>query len=127
MPIHPPGTLSSLPPEAHIGPVDPETLPRDKQEQTEEEKRIASARANLPPPEAALNLHDITVCPASRHYVLEVNSVYVKPLANVRCIIFHQKFAEQVLTGTAWAYYRSAGDDNYSAQFKFGQLLSGLF
>lgn len=61
MPIHPPGTLASLPPEAHIGPIDPATLPKDAHEQTEEEKRIAEARANLPPPEAALNLHDIAV------------------------------------------------------------------
>ncbi|KAI5124988.1 hypothetical protein M0805_007413 [Coniferiporia weirii] len=84
VPIHPPGTLSSLPPEAHIGPVDPITLPNEATEQTEEEIRIANARAALPPPEAALNIHDIT------------------------------KFAEQVLTSTAWAYYRSAGDDNYT-------------
>ncbi|OCB88868.1 hypothetical protein A7U60_g3963 [Sanghuangporus baumii] len=84
VPIHPPGALSMLPPEAHLGPVDPATLPKEAAEQTEEEKRIAKARANLPPPEAALNINDIA------------------------------KFAEQVLTSTAWAYYRSAGDDNYS-------------
>ena len=62
VPIHPPGTLSMLPPEAHLGPVDPDTLPKDAVEQTEEEKRIAKARANLPPPEAALNINDIAVC-----------------------------------------------------------------
>ncbi|KAH8118287.1 FMN-dependent dehydrogenase-domain-containing protein [Phellopilus nigrolimitatus] len=84
IPIHPPGTLSSLPPDAHIGPVDPATLPKEATEQSDEEKRIARARASLPPPEAALNLQDIV------------------------------KFAEQVLTSTAWAYYRSAGDDNYT-------------
>ena len=50
-----------LPPEAHLGPVDPETLPKEVTEQSEEEKRIAKARANLPPPEAALNLADIAV------------------------------------------------------------------
>ncbi|EJD01172.1 uncharacterized protein FOMMEDRAFT_135424 [Fomitiporia mediterranea MF3/22] len=82
VPIHPPGTLSQLPPEAHLGPVDPATVPKEATEQTEEEKRIAKARANLPPPEAALNLADIV------------------------------KFAQEVLTTTAWAYYRSAGDDN---------------
>ncbi|KAL5527651.1 hypothetical protein ACEPAG_6452 [Sanghuangporus baumii] len=84
VPIHPPGTLSMLLLEAYIGPVDPATLPKEVVEQTEEEKRIAKARANLPPPEAALNINDIA------------------------------KFAEQVLTSTACAYYRSAGDDNYS-------------
>lgn len=51
-----------LPPEAHLGPVDPDTLPKRAVEQTEEEKRIAKARANLPPPEAALNINDIAVC-----------------------------------------------------------------
>lgn len=61
VPIHPPGTLGMLPPEAHLGPVDPATLPKEATEQTEEEKRIAKARANLPPPEAALNINDITV------------------------------------------------------------------
>ena len=60
-PIHPPGTLSTLPPEAHIGPVDPATLPKSQPELTDEEKRIARARADLPPPEAALNLRDIEV------------------------------------------------------------------
>ncbi|TDL29519.1 hypothetical protein BD410DRAFT_811129 [Rickenella mellea] len=80
-PIHPPDTLASLPPEAHIGPVDPRTIPESKDEPTEEDKRIAKAVENLPPPEAALNLRDI------------------------------EKLAESVLTSTAWAYYRSAGDD----------------
>lgn len=61
VPIHPPGTLSMLPPEAHIGPIDPATLPKAAAEQSEEEKRLTKARANLPPPEAALNLADIAV------------------------------------------------------------------
>ena len=62
VPIHPPNVLSHLPPEAHLGPVDPETLPADAFAATEEELRIAHARAELPAPGAALNLQDIEVC-----------------------------------------------------------------
>ena len=59
MPIHPPNILSHLPPSAHLGPVDPETLPKGIFEATEEELRIAEARSQLPDPSAALNLYDI--------------------------------------------------------------------
>jgi L-lactate dehydrogenase (cytochrome) len=62
-PIHPPGTLSMLDPKAHIGPVDPATIPAGKERVTEEELRIQKARAELPAPEGALNLHDIEVRP----------------------------------------------------------------
>ncbi|KAJ1311535.1 hypothetical protein OPQ81_010019 [Rhizoctonia solani] len=51
---------------------------------TAEELRIREARAALPPPEAAINLADI------------------------------EKLAQTVLSQTAWAYYRSAGDDEFS-------------
>ena len=61
LPIHPPNILSHLPPEAHLGPIDPETLPREAFEATEEELRIAKAREELPDPSAALNLQDIEV------------------------------------------------------------------
>ncbi|EKM59804.1 uncharacterized protein PHACADRAFT_138050 [Phanerochaete carnosa HHB-10118-sp] len=84
VPIHPPNVLAHLPPEAHLGPVDPETLPAEAFEATEEELRIAHARAELPEPSAALNLHDI------------------------------EEYAQKVLTQTAWGYYRSTGDDEYS-------------
>lgn len=80
-PIHPPGTLDSLPPEAYIGSIDPATVPRSSQEPTEEEKRIEKARAALPSPSAVLNLREI------------------------------EGLAETVLSATAWGYYRSAGDD----------------
>lgn len=60
-PIHRPNILSHLPAEAHLGLVDPETLPKEVYQETEEEKRIARARAELPPPSAAINLHDIEV------------------------------------------------------------------
>ncbi|KAI0347090.1 hypothetical protein BDW22DRAFT_1425165 [Trametopsis cervina] len=84
VPIHPPNTLSHLPAEAHLGPIDPETVPKDLFEETDEEKQIAHARSQLPPPDAALNLQDI------------------------------EEYAESVLTKTAWAYYRSTGDDEYT-------------
>jgi L-lactate dehydrogenase (cytochrome) len=61
VPIHPPNILSHLPPEAHLGPIDPETLPKASFEETEEETRIAEARSQLPEPGAALNLQDIEV------------------------------------------------------------------
>jgi L-lactate dehydrogenase (cytochrome) len=61
MPIHPPGTLDSLPPGAFVGLVDLETLPEQSADLTDEEARIARARASLPPPSAALNLRDIEV------------------------------------------------------------------
>ncbi|KAH9928981.1 FMN-dependent dehydrogenase-domain-containing protein [Amylocystis lapponica] len=81
VPVHPPNTLSHLPPEAHIGPVDPATMPEDANEPSEEDIRIAKARESLPPPAAALNLRDI------------------------------EEFAQKILTKTAWAYYRSVADD----------------
>ncbi|KEP55095.1 L-mandelate dehydrogenase [Rhizoctonia solani 123E] len=84
VPIHPPGTLSTLPPTYHIGTVDPATLPAQLTQLTAEELRIQEARATLPPPEAAINLADI------------------------------ENLAKTVLTQTAWAYYRSAGDDEFS-------------
>ncbi|EPQ58989.1 hypothetical protein GLOTRDRAFT_54623 [Gloeophyllum trabeum ATCC 11539] len=83
-PVHPPGTLSQLPSEAHLGPVDPATFPKESKELSQEERRVMEARASLPPPSAALNLHDV------------------------------EELAEKALTTTAWAYYRSAGDDENS-------------
>lgn len=84
VPIHPPDTLSALPPTAHVGTVDPATLPAQLTQLTAEELRIQQARAALPSPDAAINLADI------------------------------EKLAKTVLTQTAWAYYRSAGDDEFS-------------
>lgn len=83
VPIHPPDTLSALPPTARVGTVDPATLPAQLTQLTAEELRIQEARATLPPPDAAINLADI------------------------------EKLARTVLTQTAWAYYRSAGDDEF--------------
>lgn len=83
VPIHPPDTLSTLPPHAHVGTVDPSTVPKHITQLTQEEIRIQRARAALPPPDAAINLADI------------------------------EKLAKTVLNQTAWAYYRSAGDDEF--------------
>ncbi|KAG9118400.1 Cytochrome b2, mitochondrial precursor [Ceratobasidium sp. 392] len=85
VPIHPPDTLGELPPEIlHLGSVDPATMPAFSTQLTEEELRIEQARAALPHPDAAINLADI------------------------------EKLAKTVLSQTAWAYYRSAGDDEFS-------------
>ncbi|QRV75975.1 FMN-dependent alpha-hydroxy acid dehydrogenase [Ceratobasidium sp. AG-Ba] len=84
VPIHPPDTLGTLPPGMHLGSVDPATMPALSTQLTEEELRIERARAALPPPDAAINLADI------------------------------EKLARTVLNQTAWAYYRSAGDDEFS-------------
>lgn len=66
MPIHPPDALSTLPPEYHVGTLDPTTAPASAYEETEEEIRIRKAREALPHPEAALNLNEIEVRVGSR-------------------------------------------------------------
>lgn len=81
MPIHSPGVLNELPHSARIGRIDPDTVPRVVNEPTAEEKRIARARAALPHPRAVLNLREM------------------------------EELAKSALGPRAWAYYRSAGDD----------------
>ncbi|KZT62268.1 hypothetical protein CALCODRAFT_426253 [Calocera cornea HHB12733] len=85
-PIHPPGTLTALDPSMHLGSIDLDTLPKLELSQSKklELARIDAARRALPPPEAAINLADV------------------------------ERLAQTVLTKTAWAYYSSAGDDEYS-------------
>ncbi|KAI0321804.1 FMN-dependent dehydrogenase-domain-containing protein [Amylostereum chailletii] len=80
-PIHPPGTLDTLPVKAVLGKVDKTTAPTTKERPTEEELRMQKARHALPSPGAVLNLREI------------------------------EQLAEGVLSATAWGYYRSAGDD----------------
>ncbi|KAG9041595.1 Cytochrome b2, mitochondrial precursor, partial [Tulasnella sp. UAMH 9824] len=84
MPIHPPDALSTLPPEYHVGTLDPTTAPAAAYAETEEEIRIRKAREALPHPEAALNLDEI------------------------------EDLAKGLLTRVAYAYYASAGDDEYT-------------
>ncbi|KAF2397185.1 hypothetical protein EJ06DRAFT_559301 [Trichodelitschia bisporula] len=80
-PIHPPGTLSQLPPTAHLGTIDPSTLPSPLQ------PALPSSNTNnpIPPPPTSLsqclNLHDIETLATSK------------------------------LPHKAWAYYFSAADD----------------
>ncbi|CCM00779.1 uncharacterized protein FIBRA_02821 [Fibroporia radiculosa] len=81
VPIHPPDTLQQLPIAAHLGPVDPATMPTDAHQPTEEELRVAEARKLIPHPSLVLNLNEI------------------------------EELAQNVLTKTAWAYYRSTADD----------------
>lgn len=73
-----------LPQGSHIGSLDPATVPKDLTGPSEEDIRIAEARAKLPPPSAVLNLVEM------------------------------EELAKSVLTSTAWGYYRSAGDDDNS-------------
>ena len=61
MPVHSPSVLQELPLSARIGPIDPNTVPRLVSEPTNEEKRIAKARAALPHPRTALNLREMEV------------------------------------------------------------------
>ncbi|KAI9512275.1 FMN-dependent dehydrogenase-domain-containing protein [Russula earlei] len=79
--IHPRDALDTLPHSAYIGPIDPITVPQIFSEPTAEENRIAKARAALPHPRSVLSLSEI------------------------------ERLAKGVLSKKAWAYYRSAGDD----------------
>jgi L-lactate dehydrogenase (cytochrome) len=84
--LHAPGTLSSLPPSLCLGPVDVETLPypADDLSMTEDEKRRQDAREMMPAPEAMHLVQDF------------------------------EYWAERVLDDMAWAYYRSAADEENS-------------
>lgn len=93
-PIHSSAILDTLPSEAFIGPVDPDTVPSLTVEPTAKEKHIAAARATLPHPGAAINLDDI------------------------------EALAYQVLTATAWAYYSSAADDEQCISLFFSVPLN---
>lgn len=80
-PLHPPDALDILEDYQHLGPVDPTTLPDEGDvEPTEEEKRIQEERKKLPQVDAMLLLDDF------------------------------EEWAEKVLSGTAWNYYKSAGE-----------------
>lgn len=82
-PLHPPDALEVLSPEQHIGPVDPTTLPAPTEsEKTPDEKRAEENRKKLPPVDAMLLVSDF------------------------------EEWGEKVLSGTAWCYYRSAGESS---------------
>ncbi|KAJ7098803.1 FMN-dependent dehydrogenase-domain-containing protein [Mycena belliarum] len=81
-PIHPPDAITTnLPPEKHLGPVEPDTAEKVVVEITDEEKARQERISNRPPLDEILNLHDF------------------------------ENIAKQVLPEKAWAYYSSAADD----------------
>ncbi|KAG7544244.1 hypothetical protein FFLO_03357 [Filobasidium floriforme] len=84
--LHPPGTLSLLPPTAYLGPVDPTTIKQSgPAELDEDEIRVKKAREEMPPIDSILLLQDM------------------------------EDLAEKVMSKTGWGYYRSASDteDSY--------------
>lgn len=79
--LHPPGTLSLLPPTAYLGPVDPTTIKQSgPAELDEDEIRVKKAREEMPPIDSILLLQDM------------------------------EDLAEKVMSKTGWGYYRSASD-----------------
>ncbi|KAF9529723.1 FMN-dependent dehydrogenase-domain-containing protein [Crepidotus variabilis] len=81
-PIHPPDAITTnLPPQKHLGPVEPNTVEKVKIEITDEEKERQVRVSNRPHLDEILNLHDF------------------------------EAIAKQVMTDKAWAYYSSAADD----------------
>ncbi|KAI0079838.1 hypothetical protein K474DRAFT_1658665 [Panus rudis PR-1116 ss-1] len=81
-PIHPPDAITTnLPPEKHLGPVDPETVQKVDVTVTDVEKARLERFAARPPLSEILNLHDF------------------------------EAIARQVMQEKAWAYYSSAADD----------------
>ncbi|KAH9942156.1 FMN-dependent dehydrogenase-domain-containing protein [Epithele typhae] len=81
-PIHPPDAITThLPPEKHLGPVDPGTVLKVEVEVTDEEKARLERVANRPSLSEILNLHDF------------------------------EAIARMVIPDKAWAYYSSAAED----------------
>ncbi|PPQ63026.1 hypothetical protein CVT24_005972 [Panaeolus cyanescens] len=81
-PIHPPDAITTnLPPEKHLGPVQPDTVEKVEVTITDEEKARQERMSNRPPLSEILNLHDF------------------------------EAIAQKVMPEKAWAYYSSAADD----------------
>ncbi|KAK7036435.1 hypothetical protein VNI00_011632 [Paramarasmius palmivorus] len=81
-PIHPPDAITTnLPPEKHLGPVEPETVEKVEIQITDEEKERLARAAGKPGLDEILNLHDF------------------------------ESIARQIMPEKAWAYYSSAADD----------------
>lgn len=80
--LHPPDAIETLPPDYCLGRIDPATLPAlEERELTADEVRQAKAREDMPPASSMLLITDF------------------------------EFWAERVLSTTAWAYYRSAADE----------------
>ncbi|KAJ3748598.1 FMN-dependent dehydrogenase-domain-containing protein [Lentinula detonsa] len=81
-PIHPPDAITSnLPPEKHLGPVQPDTVEKVEIRITDEEKERLERIERRPSLSEILNLHDF------------------------------ESIAKAVMPVKAWAYYSSAADD----------------
>ncbi|KAI0359592.1 hypothetical protein OH77DRAFT_1420116 [Trametes cingulata] len=81
-PIHPPDAITMhLPPEKHLGSVDPETVLKVEVAVSDQEKERQERMKNRPPLSEILNLHDF------------------------------EAIARVVMPEKAWAYYSSAADD----------------
>ncbi|TFK44932.1 FMN-dependent dehydrogenase-domain-containing protein [Crucibulum laeve] len=81
-PIHPPDAITTnLPPQKHLGPVEPDTVQKVEIKITDEEQARQERISNRPALDEILNLHDF------------------------------EAIARQVMSEKAWAYYSSAADD----------------
>ncbi|KIK70452.1 hypothetical protein GYMLUDRAFT_273869 [Collybiopsis luxurians FD-317 M1] len=81
-PIHPPDAITSnLPPEKHLGPVEPDTVEKVEVQITDEEKERLERIEQRPSLSEIINLHDF------------------------------EAIAKVVMPTKAWAYYSSAADD----------------
>ncbi|EEB92776.1 hypothetical protein MPER_08668, partial [Moniliophthora perniciosa FA553] len=81
-PIHPPDAITTnLPPEKHLGPVEPDTVEKVEIQITDEEKARLERAEGKPGLDEVLNLHDF------------------------------ESIARQIMPEKAWAYYSSAADD----------------
>lgn len=86
-PIHPPDAITTnLPPEKHLGLVEPSTVEKVQVKITDEEKARQERVANRPPLDEILNLHDF------------------------------EAIARQTMPEKAWAYYSSAADDEITTR-----------
>lgn len=86
--IHPSDALENLPVEACLGPVDLATMPELEEELSEEDLEREEAREEMPTADNFFLLNDF------------------------------EDWAERVLSKTAWAYYRSAADEERSSSNK---------
>lgn len=92
--LHPSDALDNLPPEACLGLVDLSTVPAQDKVLTEFDLQRRAAREIMPPAQSMLLLRDF------------------------------EEWAQRVLSQTAWAYYRSASDEEHSTLVVVTNILS---
>ncbi|KAI7544443.1 Cytochrome b2 [Hortaea werneckii] len=96
-PVHPPGTLEdSLPPEAKLGPIDPNTLPKSEKSPAESDQPPRNAKVD-PAQEQAESSPDV-----------------LEDCLNIDDI---EALATKSISRKAWGYYYSASDDLISKTF----------